>query len=146
LLRPNHSLTALKVLNLFVFLFDFTSPQYPHSTQLLHSDVHDFFLTAHLRNKQDRPLIPANAPKRIKIVALREHGVLLPLQFHRHFVKPLQELENIRKKGPGELPFAKKRPAVVWRGGQQGGQEVRMLKRNLGRLSLWNDMITCHRE
>lgn len=55
-------------------------------------------------------------------ITVRENGVLLPLQYERHFEDSLKILERQRKDRT-EIQFEDKIDALIWRGGTQGSEE-----------------------
>jgi hypothetical protein len=66
---------------------------------------------------KNRPII-RGGPRTVGGVTARDNGVLLPLQWARHFEEPLEEAAAVRAAG-SEPPFLSKRAGAVWRGGAQ---------------------------
>jgi hypothetical protein len=69
---------------------------------------------------KDRPIVQPGST--IGNITAKENGVLLPLQYERHFEGPLKIFERMRKEGK-ERRFEDKIDALVWRGGTQGSEE-----------------------
>jgi len=69
---------------------------------------------------KNRPIV--KSAYTIGNITVRENGVLLPLQFDRHFEDSLKVFKRQRKDRT-EIQFEDKIDALVWRGGTQGSEE-----------------------
>jgi len=69
---------------------------------------------------KDRPIIKSGLT--ISNITIRENGVLLPLQYERHFEESRKVIERQRRDRT-EIKFEDKIDALIWRGGTQGSEE-----------------------